>query len=79
MCVFVCLCQTSCAPGDVGYILVELHDKFGNLVADAAPSDLAALLRHETDEELEPVRLQPEGLACGLGMEQYRCALINFT
>uniref|UniRef100_A0A7S3R0I6 Uncharacterized protein n=1 Tax=Dunaliella tertiolecta TaxID=3047 RepID=A0A7S3R0I6_DUNTE len=58
--------------GQIGYISVELHDEFNNTISDAAPSNLAALIRHETDQDFEPVVLEPEGLACRLGMEQYR-------
>eukprot|EP00967_Tisochrysis_lutea_P011184 scaffold12669_cov21-Tisochrysis_lutea.AAC.2 len=60
--------------GQIGYISVELHDEFNNTISDAAPSNLAALIRHETDQDFEPVVLEPEGLACRLGMEQYRWA-----
>ena len=54
-------------PGSSGAINVQLRDEFNNTVADASPSNLVALIRHEDDTDFDPLYLHPAGQACSLG------------
>lgn len=59
--------------GDIGAIDVKLRDEFNNTVADTAPSNLIALIRHETDQDFEPLYLHADEMACSVGRLEYRC------